>query len=80
MFCGTSSVWEDEIAGQARNDDKKNARNDGIGHPGPDPGSNSPVCTDELCPAANAGVVDIAARTDSAAVSKLFAKQMTQIY
>ena len=34
-----SSEWTDEIAGQARND--------GIGHPGPDPGSNSFVCTDE---------------------------------
>ena len=26
---------------------KGRARNDGIGHPGPDPGSNSSVCTDE---------------------------------
>ena len=34
-----SSVCTDEIAGRARND--------GIGHPGPDPGSNSLVCTDE---------------------------------
>ena len=27
---------------------KSRARNDGIGHPGPDPGSNSLVCADEL--------------------------------
>ena len=27
---------------------KVEARNDGIGHPGPDPGSNSSVCTDEI--------------------------------
>ena len=34
------SACADGIAGRVRND--------GIGHPGPDPGSNSSVCADEF--------------------------------
>ena len=41
-----SSTCTDEIAGRARND-KSKARNGVPGHPGPDPGPGSSVCTDE---------------------------------
>ena len=48
-----SSVCTNEIAGRARNDkskarnDESKARNGVPGHPGPDPGPGSSVCTDE---------------------------------